>query len=342
MYSPHTFLAVSVVLFLVSPSYGAGLTKPEDIVSAYSLTVSTTLPFPTATLAPSDAGSFLVSSWSLNKNRIQNEPDDLSFVADPFPSSTSSSSSSVNTSSVLQVTYPGGSFGDSNGGSQFFSLFNGSIAPQTMLLSYEVAFDQGFQFVKGGKLPGLRGGTDTNGCEGGSKPNGTDCWSTRLMWRTAGEGEVYAYIPTSNNLCSQSDIKCNDDFGTSIGRGSFSFKDGAWNRITLLVQLNTPGDVSNGNVKLYYNDVQAISHTGLQLRSSTDVLAGGLFFSTFFGGNDESWESPTDQHTFYRNFRLWASDRASNSTASSAASAYGFSEVRWWCIVVLTLGVGFL
>lgn len=58
-----------------------------------------------------------------------------------------------------------------------------------MLLSYEVAFDKGFQWVKGGKLPGLRGGSDTSGCEGGAEPNGTDCWSTRLMWRTAGEGE---------------------------------------------------------------------------------------------------------------------------------------------------------
>ena len=177
--------ALLIVLALVFPCL-AGLTTPEDIVSAYTLTVSTTLPFPTATLAPSNADSFLVSSWALNKNKIQNQPDDLAFVADPFPSSTASSNSS---GPVLQVTYAAGSFGDSGGGSQFFSVFNGSISPQTMLLSYEVAFDQGFQFVKGGKLPGLRGGLDTVGCEGGAKPNGTDCWSTRLMWRTAGAGE---------------------------------------------------------------------------------------------------------------------------------------------------------
>ena len=93
----------------------------------------------------------------------------------------------------MQVTYGSGSFGGNNAGVQFLSLFNGSISPQSMLLSYEVAFDQAFQFIKGGKLPGLRGGPDTQGCEGGSQPNGTDCWSTRLMWRTAGAGEGMSF-----------------------------------------------------------------------------------------------------------------------------------------------------
>jgi len=57
-----------------------------------------------------------------------------------------------------------------------------------MMLTYDIAFDENFDFVKGGKLPGLRGGAN-NGCEGGSQPNGTDCWSTRLMWRKNGAGE---------------------------------------------------------------------------------------------------------------------------------------------------------
>jgi hypothetical protein len=69
------------------------------------------------------------------------------------------------------------------------------------------------------------------------------------MWRTDGAGEVYAYIPTPNNLCSDSNIICNDDFGVSISRGSFTFVSGAWNLVTLLVQLNSPGDIANGVVE---------------------------------------------------------------------------------------------
>lgn len=37
---------------------------------------------------------------------------------------------------------------------------------------------------------------------------------------------VYAYIPTPNGLCSDNGIICNDDFGVSIHRGSFSFVPG--------------------------------------------------------------------------------------------------------------------
>lgn len=38
---------------------------------------------------------------------------------------------------------------------------------------------------------------------------------------------VYAYIPTPNDVCSNTHFKCNSDgFGTSIDRSSFSFVAG--------------------------------------------------------------------------------------------------------------------
>lgn len=70
-----------------------------------------------------------------------------------------------------------------------YALWNASgDAWESMMVSYEVAFDEGFDWVKGGKLPGLRGGS-ANGCSGGSQADGSDCFSTRIMWRTDGEGE---------------------------------------------------------------------------------------------------------------------------------------------------------
>lgn len=62
-------------------------------------------------------------------------------------------------------------------------------------LGYSVFFPVDFDFVKGGKLPGLYGGT--RGCSGGNPA--VDCWSTRLMWRSDGKGEV-------RNLSSSSSI----------------------------------------------------------------------------------------------------------------------------------------
>ena len=127
--------------------------------------------------------------WSLSKGKIQQGGGNIAFVNDPFPNSPAPSSTSNSTGPVLQVKYPAGGFGSQSSGMQLYSLWNTSDALNTMLLSYEVAFDSSFDFVKGGKLPGLRGGPDPDGCSGGSAANGTNCFSSRLMWRTDGAGE---------------------------------------------------------------------------------------------------------------------------------------------------------
>lgn len=75
------------------------------------------------------------------------------------------------------------------------------LAPTNALhLRYYVRFSEGFDFVKGGKLPGLFGG---------AIPDGTNGFSVRYMWRTNGDGEAYAHLPTS------------DLYGTENGRGIF-------------------------------------------------------------------------------------------------------------------------
>ena len=34
----------------------------------------------------------------------------------------------------------------------------------------------------------------------------------------------------------------------------------------------------------------------------------GLFFSTFFGGHTAGWETPKDQYTYYKDFKIWVSE----------------------------------
>ncbi|KAJ6586938.1 polysaccharide lyase family 14 protein [Mycena vulgaris] len=316
------FLCPLVLVSILSLVAADSLT-PESLAAKFSLTTSTTLPFPTATQSSSDAQALLVSDWSLSKGRIQNGGDDLSFVADPFPNSPAPGAATTTTGPVLQVTYPAGSFSGDTGGAQFYNLWNTTQSSgfQSMLLSYEVAFDAGFDWVKGGKLPGLRGGLSPTGCSGGNESTGLDCFSTRLMWRTNGAGEVYAYIPSPNGLCSEKSIICNSDFGISVGRSSFTFASGQWNRVTLLVQLNNPADVANGNIEVYFNDVQALAQQDLQIRASSNVTAGGLYFSTFFGGSDSSWSTPTTTHTYFRNVQLWGGYTPSVLTGSKVTSS---------------------
>jgi hypothetical protein len=161
------------------------------VASQYSLSTSTTLPFPQATLKNSSSQSFITSNWGLSKGRIQNGASNLVFVNDPFPNAPAPGSTSNSSAPVLQVQYPAGSFQDNNiGGAQFYAMWNSSgSAFQSMLVTYEVAFDANFDWVKGGKLPGLRGGPDPNNCSGGNQANGTNCFSSRLMWRPDGNGE---------------------------------------------------------------------------------------------------------------------------------------------------------
>ncbi|KAJ7346633.1 polysaccharide lyase family 14 protein [Mycena albidolilacea] len=313
------FIAISAASLVV---VAADSLTPEGLAAKFSLTTSTTLPFPTATASTGDAQSLMTSQWSLSKGRIQNGAGDLAFVEDPFPNNPASGSP-ASTGPVLEVTYPAGSFSGDTGGAQFINLWNTTESGgfQSMLISYEVAFDQNYDWVKGGKLPGLRGGKSATGCSGGNESTGLDCFSTRMMWRTNGQGEAYAYIPSPNNLCSEKDVICNDDFGISLSRGSFSFKSGQWNHVSLLVQLNNPVDVANGNIEVYFNNVQAFAQSDLQIRASDSVTVGGLYFSTFFGGSDSSWSTPDTTHTYFRNMELYGSSNPSTLTGSKVTNS---------------------
>ena len=162
-------------------------------------------------MAPEDAQTLLVADWGLGKGRIQDGETALAFVADPFPDHPVPGFEPTSDSApVLRITYPAGSFSHDTGGVQFYNLWNVTASAHdttsasassasnlassdvgfgSLLLEYEIAFDETFDWVKGGKLPGLRGGLDSTGCSGGNEPAGDACFSTRLMWRKGGEGE---------------------------------------------------------------------------------------------------------------------------------------------------------
>lgn len=216
---PKALLVSSLYVLVSTPGLVQAqgrLTAAEGVASQYSLTTSTSIPFPSATLSSSDAANFIQdisNGWSLSKGQIQNLPNDTAFVADPFPNSPTPGLAPINNSGpVLEVTYPAGSL-HLDGGTQLYSLWNTTDGSSfnSMLLSYELAFDSGFDWVKGGKLPGLRGGPNPDGCSGGNKPNGSDCFSTRVMWRKNGAGEgrqfpglqtlLAAYTSPSYSLC---------------------------------------------------------------------------------------------------------------------------------------------
>jgi hypothetical protein len=44
--------------------------------------------------------------------------------------------------------------------------------------------------------------------------------------------------------------------------------------------------------------------TGIVYRTTRNLKIDGLFFSTFFGGRDSSWASPSDQYAEFAEFSV--------------------------------------
>lgn len=194
---------------------------------------------------------------------------------------------------AFQVYFPKGSVSPAatrqhrapKGGMQVYApLVDGPL--DAAYLRYWVRFPEGFAFVKGGKLPGFWGGDKVSG---GAEPDGTNGFSTRLMWRAGGAGEVYLYA------FGQS--------GVSLGRGAWTWPTGRWVCVEQQVSLNR-ADEGNGLVVLWLDGVPVYQISDVRYRSVDDLRIEGLFFSTFFGGDDLSWASPIDQHVDFAGFSV--------------------------------------
>ena len=94
------------------------------------------------------------------------------------------------TGAALQLFYPAGSINpesEPQGGADFYASPIDISKANNVTLEYSVFFPADFDWVLAGKLPGLYGGH--SGCSGGN--DARSCFSTRLMWRAKGAGELY-------------------------------------------------------------------------------------------------------------------------------------------------------
>lgn len=200
------------------------------------------------------------------------------------------------TEPALRVLYPKHSSSPSDadqdgiprGGLGFYTEQKHLQEADRACLHYLLRFEANFDFVKGGKLPGLYGGKAPSG---GEEVTGTNGYSMRLMWREDGQGELYAYLV--------------DREGESIGRGSWYFPSGRWVSVEQEVILNTPGE-NDGLVRIWIDGWPVLEAHGLVYRTTHEVGIDGLMFSTFFGGTGEKWRTPRDQHVDFAAFRLFA------------------------------------
>ncbi|THH19197.1 hypothetical protein EW146_g1929 [Bondarzewia mesenterica] len=212
-----------------------------------------------------------------------------------------------------EAIYPKGSInpaGEIKGGFGFYLSGPRTFAEQLRdaeeaIMGYEVMFEEGWEWMKGGKLPGIFGGVGNSayGCSGGRKNERCKCFDLRLMWRAEGIGELYAYLPlTSSNAAQLLSVPPsshqNPDFGISVGRGAWKFESGRWHKVAMRVRLNDVG-AENGEVEVYIDGTSVIRAVGLLLRDDPASRIQGMHFQTFFGGNKPDWASPKDQRAWF-------------------------------------------
>ena len=146
-------------------------------------------------------------------------------------------------------------------------------------MEYDLYFQPGFEWTKGGKLPGLCGGECPRGCTT-ERGNG---WSARLKWLDNGRMATYVYWPEMPSS------GCGVDFYWNT-----LLKTGVWYNITTYVKMNTPG-VKNGVAKGYLNGKLVFTKSDF-MWVQDDAVAKQItyaYITAYVGGKTVSMFAPS-------------------------------------------------
>lgn len=192
------------------------------------------------------------------------------------------------TGQYLRMSYPAGSVGPLQGGGQFLV----KLPPaDEYFLSYRVRFQPGFDFAKGGKLPGLASGDAKY--SNGHKPYNGDGWTARLMWVEQGKLVPYLYY-----VGMPAERKFGDFWPMGI-----SAKPGEWMQITQQVRLNSPGK-KNGIYAVWVNGRPVTRRTDMEWRWGNKGQIDTFYFSTYYGGNTPDWAPHWNCFADFDDFRI--------------------------------------
>jgi len=192
----------------------------------------------------------------------------------------------------LRVTCAAGEIGPDRGGAGWrWPVGTREVAE----LRYTVRFGEGFEFVKGGKLPGVCGGPEN--VSGGRPADGRNGFSARLMWRRDGRGEAYVYHKYQKG-----------DYGDSFPfPEAFRFPVGEPVGVRMRVEMNGPGK-RDGVLKVWITvageESLFVDRTDLGWRDEKTFGVDSLYFEVFHGGGDRSWAPERSCWVEFAGFRV--------------------------------------
>ncbi|GAB7046261.1 polysaccharide lyase [Catenuloplanes indicus] len=192
----------------------------------------------------------------------------------------------------LRVSYPAGKIGPADSGAQ--APFALEPRPEYHVSQW-IRFGEGFSFGTtsfAGKVGlGLAGG---DSCSGGQVCDGTNGFSSRLIWGRDGKAAVYYY--------SMGHAGAYGDAADLVTDGEQVFWPAdRWVNVVQRLRVNTvTGGRANpdGEIEVWVDGVRAAHVTGLRFVSNGDRV-DTAYFSSFAGGGDASFAPRTDSEIFY-------------------------------------------
>lgn len=150
---------------------------------------------------------------------------------------------------------------------------------------YNLKFGADFDFVKGGKLPGLGCGLRPNLSPQRNRP----LWSTRFQWAVNG-GASYKTTGVSVVPLKKDNVR-------------IVFQPMQWYRVQCRIKINTP-NVSDGILQVWFDGIQIHNDTAVSFTDDPDFGIEWFYFGTFFGGNKSDFAATKVETIFLRNIRI--------------------------------------
>jgi hypothetical protein len=187
-----------------------------------------------------------------------------------------------------------------------------------VIFEYSVHFPDDFNWVKGGKLPGLGLGPGDDAATGSDWQDALG--SVRVMWREQGQGIAYLYLPleiakdgTRDGTIKVQGKAFEDAAEGSLGkhagidvffknRAGLQFSKGQWNTVRIQVKLNTPGK-SDGFFELTIND-ETRRVDNVIFRKSKDIRINLALVVAFFGGSTLEWAAKKKETLSFKDFNI--------------------------------------
>jgi hypothetical protein len=169
-------------------------------------------------------------------------------------------------------------------------------------LCYDVRFERGFNFVRGGKLHGLGPDRPVTG----GNPMTAEGWSARVNFSGGGGVRTYLYVQDNPR-----------QYGVGRGNEDFTFEEDRYHAVSLHVRLNDPPEASNGFARVYVDGKQILDHSNVRFRDAgvPETLISQFLFSSFHGGNSPEWapKNPDGEyathHAYFDNFAIYRGQR---------------------------------